>query len=136
MKDLKEGDIVWFLDPTIDHVFTYDDFNDLCRSQSDEQSERFKRWSYKRKDSWVLCSDNTKFANHSDTPNLGGESRQYDVALRDIKAGEELTYDYRVFDLEVDVKLNKGNSYEQVSESTERETGDTEGGEENGKTQN
>jgi hypothetical protein len=111
-QDINEGDIVWYLDPTIDHVFFDDDFKELCSSQPEEHAERFRRWSYKRENDYVLCSDNTKFANHSDTPNLGGDNKQYDVALKDIKVGEELTYDYRVFDKEADLKLSKGNSYE------------------------
>jgi uncharacterized protein len=121
-QDIKEGDIVWYLDPSIDQIFTKDDFKDLCFSQAEDQSERFKKWSYKRENDYVLCADNTKFSNHSDTPNLGGDNKQYDVALRDIKRGEELTYDYRVFDKETDLKLAKGNSYdkgrEKVGETT------------------
>ena len=131
-QDIKEGDIIWYLDPTIDHVFTEDDFIDLCISQAEEHSERFKRWAYKRGNDYILCSDNTKFANHSDTPNCKSLG-QYDVALRDIKDGEELTYDYRFIDDEL--KEKRGKIYDTVSESTEGETGYTEIGEENGETQ-
>jgi len=52
---------------------------------------------------YVLCADDARFFNHSDTPNTTcvedpeGEETA-DVALRDIEPGEELTVDYREFD--------------------------------------
>ena len=104
-QDIKEGDIVWFLDPTVDTIIPEDRFEGILNWLPKDHAENFKKWSYKREDDYVLCADNTKFANHSDTPNLGGDHKQYDVALRDIKVGEELTYDYRVFDIESDFKL-------------------------------
>lgn len=124
-EDISEGDIVWFLDPTVDHVFNVDEYNGLIAAVDEEHKDRFDRWSYRRENDYVLCADNTKFANHSETPNLGGDSKQIDVALRDIKAGEELTYDYRTFDRETDFKLNQGNSYDKGREETRKETGET-----------
>lgn len=52
---------------------------------------------------YVLCADDARFMNHSDSPNVGGDYDVepvfgMDVALRDIAAGEELTCDYRTFD--------------------------------------
>lgn len=51
---------------------------------------------------WVYCADHARHFNHSAQPNVGNEPRAgeregVDVALRDIAAGEELTYDYGVF---------------------------------------
>ena len=132
-QDIKEGDIIWYLDPTVDQIFSDDDFKDLCRAPHPEQAERFKNWAYKRGDDYILCADNTKFANHSDTPNCKSLG-QYDVALRDIKDGEELTYDYRFIDDEL--KEKRGKIYDKISEGTEGETGNTESREENGETQN
>ncbi|HXF45918.1 MAG TPA: SET domain-containing protein [Burkholderiaceae bacterium] len=48
---------------------------------------------------FILCCDDARFINHSDTPNLGtrfDEDARYgvDFALRAIDAGEELTIDY------------------------------------------
>ena len=49
----------------------------------------------------VLCGDIAKFMNHSDTPNVRSAYEPdggFDVALRDIEEGEELTADYRGFE--------------------------------------
>jgi|SRR5215475_393292 len=51
----------------------------------------------------VLCSDNARFMNHSDDPNVAAvapawDPRQTHHALRDIAEGEELTCDYRIGD--------------------------------------
>jgi SET domain-containing protein len=48
--------------------------------------------------------------NHADNPNTAGVHESgsiegFDVAMRDIAAGEELTCDYRTFDAHVDLKL-------------------------------
>jgi hypothetical protein len=52
---------------------------------------------------YILCSDDARFFNHSDTPNtesreVHGEDEVITVAKRDIQPGEELTDDYRTFE--------------------------------------
>jgi len=59
---------------------------------------------------FVLCADNARFMNHADEPNTAGVHEPgaiegYDIAIRDIRAGEEMTCDYRTFDAHVDLKL-------------------------------
>jgi SET domain-containing protein len=49
---------------------------------------------------YVLCGDNAKYMNHSDQPNCDDTGGEYTVTCRAIKAGEELTCDYRLFDEE------------------------------------
>jgi SET domain-containing protein len=49
---------------------------------------------------YVLCGDNAKYMNHSDDPNCDDEGGEFTIARRRISAGEELTCDYRLFDLE------------------------------------
>ena len=47
---------------------------------------------------YILCCDNARFINHSNTPNIQSDfsTDRYgvDVAARDIETGEELTIDY------------------------------------------
>jgi SET domain-containing protein len=55
-----------------------------------------------RRHRFILCCDDYRFINHSDTPNvrvdLGKELYGVDFAARDIQAGEELTVDYGIVD--------------------------------------
>lgn len=50
----------------------------------------------------ILCFDDARFINHSDTPNLKPDYRLdpygTDRAVRDILPGEELTVDYRLIE--------------------------------------
>ena len=60
---------------------------------------QMEAWTYQAEDgSYVLCSDGAKFMNHSFEPNCDDQGRNT-VAIRDIEAGEELTCDYRCFDM-------------------------------------
>lgn len=51
---------------------------------------------------FILCCDDGRFINHSDSPNVGTrfdlDRHGVDVALRDIAAGEEITVDYRLLE--------------------------------------
>lgn len=49
---------------------------------------------------YVLCGDNARFMNHSTAPNCSDADPQFTITLRAIEAGEELTCDYREFDVE------------------------------------
>ena len=52
-------------------------------------------------DSLVICLDNARYVNHSDTPNSGPAADQnplISIALRDIAKGEEILEDYDVYD--------------------------------------
>ncbi len=50
---------------------------------------------------YILTGDHDRFMNHSDDPNVGMNPNgdPDNLALRAIRAGEELTCDYRTFDL-------------------------------------
>ena len=56
---------------------------------------------------YILPGDHDRFMNHSDNPNVGMNpgGAADNLALRAIAAGEELTCDYRSFDLEWQAKL-------------------------------
>ena len=54
--------------------------------------DRFTYWDKKQK-RLVYPLDNTKYLNHSCEPNVLNKG-DIDIAARDIKSGEELTYDY------------------------------------------
>lgn len=47
---------------------------------------------------YILCCDDARFINHSDSPNIlpryGMDGHSVDIAVRDILPGEEITTDY------------------------------------------
>jgi hypothetical protein len=47
-----------------------------------------------RKGDYVLCWDHARFTNHSFRPNCMATAYDFEIAVRDIAAGEELTNDY------------------------------------------
>ena len=68
--------------------------------------EQIQKYCYREKHRklYVLCGDDARFFNHSEAPNCfdfySDEEQDLTVALRDIEAGEELTCDYALFDLD------------------------------------
>lgn len=98
---IAEGTPTWRFVPGIDqaiHPERIEQIPDLSR-------EWFKRYAYLdiKTGLYVLCADDARYMNHSDSPNVTGDYDLdpvfgVDVAARDIEEGEELTCDYRTFD--------------------------------------
>ncbi len=81
---------------------------DKCRTRSAEElgyyrmSDKEKMalldYAYRKKDgTFVLPCDETRYLNHSCNANILGAEYGFDIVVRDIKKGEEATYDYRDF---------------------------------------
>ena len=49
---------------------------------------------------YILCGDAARFMNHSDDPSCDDSGDLYTIARADLAAGQELTCDYRTFDLD------------------------------------
>src|SRR5829696_3388201 len=64
--------------------------------------KNYRYYSYRNihTEQYVLSFDDDRFTNHSNDPNTDGRK-----ALRSIAAGEEITYDYRRWDLDCEWKL-------------------------------
>jgi hypothetical protein len=96
---IPKGTLIWKENPSIDISFTSLDTLNLSPMVR-EQLDAFTYYDIDR-DIYILCGDNARFWNHSDTPNCGEDSdnpsHQYTYTLRNILAGEELTVDYNVF---------------------------------------
>jgi len=90
VRDIPKGTITWVRDP-MDRFFSVvqiQELPDICR-------ETLLKYSYRnRHGQYVFCWDNTRFMNHSFTPNCMTTAYDYELAIRDISAGEELTNDY------------------------------------------
>jgi len=95
LQPVTRGALIWRFDPRIDRVYGADEIADLP-----EPLQRFIRtYSTLHADLglWVLCGDNGRHFNHSDTPNTisSGIAFGTDHAAVDLAAGDELTSDYR-----------------------------------------
>lgn len=100
-EPIPEGTPTWRFTPGLDLAL----HPDAVSALPDISRDWFVTYAYWdiRTGLYVLCADDARFMNHSDSPNVGGNYDAepvfgMDVALRDIDAGEELTCDYRTFD--------------------------------------
>lgn len=97
-EHIPKGTLTWKFVPGFDLRFTKEELEKLPEIAQDFA----KKYAYLSKDTgyYILCTDNARFYNHSDNPNTGrvelkgtlGEGG--DIAIRDIKKGEEMTYNY------------------------------------------
>lgn len=107
-QDIPKGTETWRFMPLFDRLLTEHDIDSL------QEPARSSILDHTYRDAasglFVLCADNARFMNHADEPNTAGVHEPgaiegYDIAIRDIRAGEEMTCDYRTFDAHVDLKL-------------------------------
>jgi SET domain-containing protein len=94
-EPVRAGQLIWRFDSRIDRVFTDAELRDMP-----ELLQQFMRtYSTLHGDLklWVLCGDNGRHFNHSDTPNTRSLGIAFgdDVAGEDLAPGTELTSDYR-----------------------------------------
>lgn len=97
---IPKGTAIWKFQPGFDLEID----ETAIKQLSVPAKEQFLKYSYVNPVSkkYVLCFDDTRFFNHSDTPNTKSTHPHDDhkdvvVAMRDIQSGEELTTDYREF---------------------------------------
>lgn len=106
-EDIKQGQLVWRFDQGIDLVFTEEEVKKL----PNPFQEFLKIYAYspmsESSKTYILCADHARHMNHSESPNLSETPDGNNIALRDIKMGEELTCDYTAFDKEASLKLGQ-----------------------------
>lgn len=98
---INSGELIWNHDFFFDKVFDKLDEDHL--SKYPLMKEFFNHFCWRHPVSKLLhCSlDNERFCNHSRTPNTSQFDKVYEMhAARDIEQGEEITCDYRTFDLD------------------------------------
>lgn len=106
LQDVRKGELIWRFDSRIDRIYSDSEVEELP-----PQLRQFLRTYSTKHDElglWVLCGDNGRHFNHSETPNTASEGIAFgdDVAACDMKAGTELTSDYRTICDEMRRKLN------------------------------
>lgn len=100
-EKISKGTVIWKFDPKFDRLFDPTDVEKM-----DELKQKFlHHFAYLEKtiQKYVLSVDDTRFINHSMSPNIfdrgvPGEELCDSVACRDIEIGEEITVNYRLID--------------------------------------
>ncbi len=94
LEPVRKGELIWRFDSRIDRIYSEDDLASLP-----DHMQRFLRtystW-HEATQLWILCGDNGRHFNHSDTPNTLSLGAGFgdDVAAEDLPAGVELTTNY------------------------------------------
>ena len=94
LEPVRKGDLIWRYDSRIDRVYSEAELAGLP-----ERTRNFLRiystW-HEATQLWILCGDNGRHFNHSDTPNTLSLGTGFgdDVAAEDLPAGVELTTNY------------------------------------------
>jgi uncharacterized protein len=89
-KFIPKGTITWVLDK-LDRTFTPKEFDKLEKVYQ----EILEKYTYRNnKGDLILCWDNARFVNHSFNSSCISTAYEFEIAVRDIHPGEELTDDY------------------------------------------
>lgn len=88
--DIPEGTITWAQDG-LDRELTLQQVESLGELYKDSLDTYCFRNQHGH---WVLCWDHARFVNHSFRSNCMTTAYNFEIAIRDIRAGEELTDDY------------------------------------------
>jgi hypothetical protein len=89
-KLIPKGTITWALDK-LDRIYTpgqIDAMDELYQQVMDKYTYRNSEGNH------ILCWDNARFVNHSANANCITTAYEFEIAIRDIQPGEELTDDY------------------------------------------
>jgi len=91
---ITKGDFIWIWDNDVEITYTIEKFKSLPEAY---KSFLYK-YSYQLKNGLIVLNvDNSRFMNHSDTPNTFEMDNGNIVSTQDINIGNELTCDYNKF---------------------------------------
>jgi hypothetical protein len=107
-KLIPKGTITWVQD-SLDRVFSPADAKVL----PEVIAKHLETYSFTNADGYqILCWDHAKYVNHSFNPSCMSTAYDFEIAIRDIHPGEELTDDYGY--------LNVPKPFEVVDEGADR----------------
>ena len=107
-KFIPKGTITWVQDE-LDQIYTPEEVHKM----HDISQQMLDKYSFRNnKGNFVLCWDISKYVNHSFRSNCLSTTYDFEVAIRDIYPGEELTDDYGY--------LNVTEAFRAKDEGTER----------------
>jgi hypothetical protein len=87
---INQGEVIWKLDPS-EKILT--------KSERDVLPPEIRKLAFQYKDGFIVVHDGGQFMNHSCDPNTWWTSNDELSASRDIKQGEEISYDYSTADV-------------------------------------
>ena len=94
-KDIPQGTMTWVKDE-LDRAFTPAEVSKL----TGDNLENLLKYTYRDRDgNYFFCWDLTRYVNHSYSPNSMLTALGFEVAIRNIKKGEEITNDYGSFNI-------------------------------------
>ncbi len=89
-RDIPRGTITWVQD-RLDRALT----PQQVRSLGSPYEASLDKYCFRnQRGQWILCWDHARFVNHSFRSNCLTTAYNFEIAIRDIRAGEELTDDY------------------------------------------
>jgi hypothetical protein len=93
---IPKGTITWVLDK-LDRFFTRDQITKM----DPLYQEVLDKYTYRNAEgNYILCWDNARFVNHSSNSNCITTAYEFEIAVRDIQPGEEITDDYGYLNIE------------------------------------
>ena len=96
LKRIPQGTITWALDK-LDRTFT----PQQVTAMDELYQQVLDKYTYRNaQGNFILCWDNARFVNHSSDSNCLTTAYEFEIAIRDIEPGEELTDDYGYLNLE------------------------------------
>jgi SET domain-containing protein len=95
-QPVRKGDPIWRFDSRIDRVYGEEELGSLP-AHVQLFLRTYSTW-HEATRLWILCGDNGRHFNHSDTPNTLslGVGVGDDIAAEDLPAGTELTTNYNL----------------------------------------
>lgn len=109
-QDIPKGTITWVKDQ-LDRTFPKEEISKL----SLPNYENLMKYTYRDKNGdYFFCWDLTRFVNHSFEPNSMVTSLDFEIAIRDIRKGDEITNDYGTLNIIEPFKCAKGSHREFV----------------------
>ncbi len=107
-KFIPKGTITWVQDE-LDQIYTPEEVSKM----HELAQKMIEKYSFRNnKGNFVLCWDISKYVNHSFKSNCLSTTYDFEIAIRDIYPGEELTDDYGY--------LNVTEAFKAKDEGTER----------------
>ncbi len=105
-KKISRGTITWALDK-FDKEFTVEE----VRSMDPIYKKILDKYSYRNQNgNYVLCWDFGRYVNHSFKSNCMSTAYGFEIAIRDIHVGEELTDDYGYLNISAPFKGRDENT--------------------------